>query len=324
MSIFITGSLAYDRVMNFPGTFGDYIIPDKIHMLNVCFPIGNLEEKRGGTGGNIAYNLAMLGEKSRILTSVGKDFGSYKFYLEKIGVNLDGLNIAGNEFTAGAYITTDKHANQITGFHAAAMTIPCAYKFPALSAAEDIGIIAPTNTTDMTSHAAYYRENGIRFIFDPGQQITSLSGEELICGITGAMLLISNDYELELICKLTGLDLEGILKLTPVVITTLGEKGSRIVRRGGGESMVPAMPINSLENPTGAGDSYRAGLIKGILNSLSLEESAAIGAACAAFCVEKYGTQEHYYDAASLGAKYKAGTGKELPISFTPLVQQQN
>jgi adenosine kinase len=308
--------------MNFSGIFSDYIIPDKIHMLNVCFPIEHLEEKRGGTGGNIAYNLALLGEKCTILTTVGKDFGSYKKQLEQLGINLDGIREVQDEFTAGAYITTDKQANQIVAFHAAAMNYGCEYKFTGLDPKKDLAIIAPTNKEDMVRHARLYTEKKLRYIFDPGQQTTALTGEDLLAGIRGAMLLISNDYELELIKQLTKLTLEQLLDLTPIIITTLGEKGSKITRRNGQVSLIPPMPITRLENPTGAGDSYRAGLIKGILSGLTLEQSATVGSACSAFCVEKYGTQEHYYDQELLEQKYKTVTGEKLPLRFTPLIQQ--
>lgn len=307
--------------MTFPGSFSDYILPDKIHMLNVSFAVDHMDEKRGGTGGNIAYNLALLGEASHILASVGRDFGSYRGYLEDAGLPLDGINILPAEFTAGAYITADKNSNQITGFHAAAMSRPCGYAFPRLDPKKDIGIIAPSCPADMEAHARLYARQGVRFIFDPGQQITALTPEQLKIGITGAYALVSNDYELEMICKLTGLTLEQILELTPVVITTLGGKGSRISRRGGANSEVGIVPVGDLKDPTGAGDSYRAGLIKGILHGLSLEDSAALGAACASFCVEKYGTQEHYYDEAALGKRLQDAFGLKLPFRVTPLIK---
>lgn len=321
MAIYVSGSIAYDRVMSFPGTFGEYILPDKIHMLNVCFPIGHMDEKRGGTGGNIAYNLALLGEESLILTSVGRDFGSYKEFLEEIGLPLDGINQVPEEFTAGAYITTDKQANQITGFHMAAMSVPCGYSFPNLDTKKDIGIIAPANIDDMEGHAKFYKKNNARYIFDPGQQITILRPEQLHTGISGAMALVSNDYELQLICEILSLNLEGLLVLTPVVITTLGGEGSRINYANGKVTEIPACRINRLEDPTGAGDAYRAGLLKGIYSGLGLEDSARLGSACAAFCVEQYGTQEHYYDAETLGQRYEEAYACKLPVNITTLVK---
>jgi adenosine kinase len=308
--------------MSFSGVFSDYIIPDKIHMLNVCFPIGQLEEKRGGTGGNIAYNLALLGELCTLLASVGRDFGPYKKQLEQIGLNLDGVRAIDDELTAGAYITTDRHSSQITSFHAAAMNYSCAYNFSGLDPKNDLAIIAPGNPEDMLKHARLYAEKQVRYIFDPGQQITALSAGDLTAGIRGAMLLISNDYELDLIQQLTQLTVKGLLELTPAVITTQGAKGSRITRRGGAVSLIPVLPADKVENPTGAGDAYRAGLIKGLLAGLALEQSATLGAACAAFCVEKYGTQEHYYNRELLEQKYKAAGSGKLPLSFTPLIAQ--
>lgn len=324
MSIYISGSLAYDRVMNFQGSFSDYILPDKIHMLNVCFPIGHMEEKRGGTAGNIAYNLAMLGEKAMILASVGRDFASYKSYLLSLGLSLDGINFVDSEFTASAYITTDTNANQITGFHAAAMSVPCGYTFQNFDTKHDIGIISPTNPFDMVSHAQYYKDNGMRYIFDPGQQITSLTGEELKTCINGAFILASNDYELELISTLTGLSLKDILKTTPFVITTLGEKGCKISGKDGSIIDLPAASIAKLEDPTGAGDAFRAGLLKGIINGLDLADSARLGTICAAFCVEQYGTQAHYFNYEDFSKRYELTFKTKLPLSFDSLVKRNS
>jgi adenosine kinase len=224
LAIYITGSLAYDRIMNFSGSFSDFIIPEKIHRLNVTFPIGHIEEKRGGTGGNIAYNLALLGEPSRLLACVGRDFASYRRFLERIGVDLSGVRVVTEELTAGAYITTDRHANQITGFHGAAMSLPCEYAFPPLDPALDIAILSPTNPDDLARHAQVYRQNGVRFIFDPGQQLTTFSRAGLRSCLDGAMLLVTNDYELALLMQISGLDLDGVLELTPAVITPSAKK----------------------------------------------------------------------------------------------------
>jgi adenosine kinase len=319
MSVYISGSLAYDRVMSFPGNFSDYILPDKIHRLNVCFPIGHIEEKRGGTAGNIAYTLALLGEKGLILASAGRDFGSYKDFLTRIGLSLEGVLQSPDELTAGAYITTDQKANQITGFHTAAMGLPCGYAFPRLDPARDLAIIAPSNPADMEAHAKIYREKGVRYIFDPGQQLTSLSPEQIRTGLEGALLLVSNDYELELICRIAALDLEGIMELAPAVITTLGEGGSRLSVRGGATALIPPARINLLADPTGAGDAYRAGLLKGLLLGLAPEDCARLGSVCASFCVEKQGTQEHYFDQAALGRRFLESYGLPLPLSFSPL-----
>jgi adenosine kinase len=319
MSIYISGSLAYDRVMSFPGKFSDYILPDNITKLSVCFPIQNKEEKRGGTGGNIAYNLALLGERGIILASVGWDFGSYKSFLEELGLSLEGIRQIQKEFTAGAYITSDSQGNQVTSFHAAAMRLPCAYTFPKLDPEKDIAIIAPTNTGDMLAHARVYSQKGLRYIFDPGQQIADLGAEDLRAGIRDALLLISNDYELELIFKATGLDLPGLLTLTPHVLTTMGSEGTRLASRDGSLTTIPGVRIERPVDPTGAGDAYRAGLLKGLLHGLGLEDCARIGTVCASFCVEKSGTQEHHFTESSFAQRLKDTFKLELPLSFQSL-----
>ncbi|MCL1889599.1 MAG: carbohydrate kinase family protein, partial [Desulfovibrionaceae bacterium] len=290
-----------------------------IHRLNVSFSIGKMDEKRGGTGGNIAYNLALLGEPGILLASVGRDFGPYEAFLRRAGLSLEGLRRLPDEFTAGAYITTDLQDNQITAFHSAAMNMPCGYVFPALDPAVDLGIIAPTNNEDMEEHAKFYRSNGIRYIFDPGQQIIGLSLERLLAGINGAAMLVSNDYELELILNMFKADLSKLLELVPVVITTLGHEGSRISRRGMESAHIQAARAAYVHDPTGAGDAYRAGLIKGLLHGLPLEECACLGSVCASFCVERLGTQEHYYDSKAVAERLLENYGLRLGLDFTPL-----
>ncbi len=316
MAIYISGSLAYDRVMNFNGVFSEYILPDKIHMINVCFPIGHMEEKRGGTGGNIAYNLNLFGEKGIILACAGKDFASYKQHLEDQGLSLDGINFLANEYTAGAYITTDKHANQITGFHAAAMNTPCGYPFKNLNTAEDIGIISPTNCIDMKEHAKLYTEKGVKYIFDPGQQITDLGRDSLLAGINGAYILIGNDYEIELISKLTGLSLKEMLEKAAFVITTMGEMGSKIMSKNEKTIHINAVPVSNIVDPTGAGDAFRAGLLKALVSGLGLEAGAMLGATSAAYCVEHYGTQEHHFDFEMFKQRFENTFKKEMPAKF--------
>ena len=304
MSIYISGSIAYDRIMNFPGKFSDHILPEKIHILNVCFLIDRLEEKRGGTAGNIAYSLALLGQKPLILSSVGKDFDRYEEMLNELGLPLDGINRVPETFTAGAYITTDQSDNQITGFNPAAMSTPCGYDFPNANAACDIAIVSPGNLDDMIDLPARYRELGIRFIFDPGQQITALTGDRMLEAIAGSHMLVTNDYELEMIMKATGKSKAELLTLTDYIITTLGEKGSRI--DNGAPVLVPSVKADRVVDPTGAGDAYRAGLLKGLVDGLDVVASARLGATCASFCVEEYGTQEHRFTAEQFHARHQS------------------
>src|SRR5664280_2279500 len=257
MKIIVSGSMAYDRIMDFPGHFSDHILPDKIHVLNVCFQVNSMKEKYGGTAGNIAYSLTLMGEKPLICATIGHDYQRYFKWLAKNGIGTEGIKIIQEEFTAGAYITTDKADNQITGFNPGAMKHKSGYSFPS-GADKAIGLIAPGNLGDMMEYAKYYKANRIDYICDPGQSLTAWDGNDLAEWIAGSAMLISNDYELELISKMTGQDKNELLGLTKTIITTLGEKGS-IISTADGDTAVQAAQSKEVADPTGAGDAYRAG-----------------------------------------------------------------
>jgi adenosine kinase len=294
MRIYINGSIAYDRIMDFPGYFSDYILPDKIHVLNVCFNVNGMQEKFGGTAGNIAYSLSLLGERPVIIAAIGKDYATYFEWLRKNNLSIEGIRIVQEEFTAGAYITTDKADNQITGFNPGAMRQPTTYDLNAVDPKDSIMLIAPGNLEDMTGYASLCREKGIPYICDPGQSLTLWAGEQMREWIRGSMLLITNDYELEVIMKLTGLRKSDMFGLTKMIITTLGDKGSLICTKDQ-DIAVPAAAVSDILDPTGAGDAYRAGLLKGLAMNKGIEVSAKMGAVAAAYAVEKYGTQEHRF-----------------------------
>lgn len=304
MQTFISGSLAYDRIMDFPGKFQDHILPEKIHIINVSFTVNGMKEKFGGTAGNIAYNLALLGEKPLILATAGKDFAVYEQWLQKHQLSLAGIRKIPNEFTACAYITTDEADNQITGFNPGAMKFPSLYSFNGLTPDNTLAIISPGCIEDMRSYSRFFKEQKIPYIFDPGQSIPALSSDDMMNMITGAQILVSNDYELEMIKKGTGWNKNDILQRTPTVITTLGEHGS-ILTTNGNEIKIRAAKAATLHEPTGAGDAYRAGLIKGLLMKKSLLESAQMGSTCASYVVEKHGTQEHQFTLDEFWKRYR-------------------
>jgi adenosine kinase len=308
MQIYVSGSLAFDRIMTFPDKFSNHILPDKIHMLNVSFLVDGLEEKFGGTGGNIVYNLALLDEKPILLSQVGKDFSSYDAWLQKHGISVEGIRTVDHEFTAGAYITTDISANQITGFNPGAMKYPSQYDMSSIDKNEALGIISPSNLGDMMDHPKYYRDNGIPFIFDPGQQIPAFSGEQLTEAFDGAEILITNDYELEMIINSTGMTKDEIVDMVAYLITTLGEKGS-VVNCKGEETTIEAVPVSSVVDPTGAGDAYRSGLLKGLAMNKTVAEAAKLGSVCAAYAVEYKGTQEHYFTMGEFSKRFEASFG---------------
>ena len=313
MHIFVSGSLAYDRIMDFPGKFADHILPEKIHILNVCFMVNGLIERFGGTAGNIAYNLTLLGEEPVILATGGKDFGPYEDWLLRLGLPLGGIRPISQEFTAGAYITTDLGDNQITGFNPGAMKYPSEFNFDGINPNETLAIVAPGNLEDMQAYSRAYKTKGVPYIFDPGQSIPAWDGADLKEMATGALALIVNDYELEMFRKKTGLDEAGILEETTTLVTTKGEEGS-VILTSKGEEDIPAIPARRVADPTGAGDAYRAGLIKGLILGLPWTIAGRMGAVLASFAVEQQGTQEHQLELADFWERY-AGNFGPLPVS---------
>jgi len=309
MSIYISGSLAYDRIMNFPDKFANHILPDKLHILNVCFLVNELKEKFGGTAGNIAYSLALLGERPTVLASVGSDFDRYEKWFRELGIGLEGVKKVPEVHSASAYITTDLADNQITAFHPGAMDTSTSDDFARFETEDSLAIVSPGNLEDMQSYPRKYKQAGIPYIFDPGQNIPAFTGEQLEEMITGSHILIANDYELSLIMQATGLSKDQLLQKTDALVTTLGEEGSLIEQAERETIRVPAVRAAEVKDPTGAGDAFRAGLIKGLVQGEGLESSAKIGANCASFCVEHVGTQDHSFDQHEFWQRYRANFG---------------
>jgi len=295
MDIIVSGSLAYDRIMDFPGYFSEHILPEKIHVLNVCFQVNGMREKFGGTAGNIAYALTLMGEKPVISATMGHDYHRYFEWLAKNGISTENIKIIEDEFTAGAYITTDRADNQITGFNPGAMKYPSSLDFDKLNPKETLVIISPGNLEDMVNYPRACKARGIEYIFDPGQSLPMLDAKDLVQAIEGCRILISNDYELDLILCKTGLNKEALLRRAGAIIVTLGAGGSR-VSKPDGEISIPAVKPKTVEDPTGAGDAYRGGLISGLCRGKDIEQCARMGSVCASFAVECYGTQEYTFN----------------------------
>ncbi|MFH1485815.1 MAG: carbohydrate kinase family protein [Chloroflexota bacterium] len=295
MEIIVCGSLAYDRLMDFPGHFSEHILPEKIHNINVCFQVNGLREKFGGTAGNIAYALSLMGEKPVISATIGHDYHRYFEWLGNNSISTEHIKIIENEFTASAYITTDRADNQITGFNPGAMKYASSLNLDKFDPKETIVIVSPGNLEDMVNYPRLCRARGIDYIFDPGQSLPMLEGKDLIQAIEGCRLLICNEYELDLIMSKTALKKKDLLKLTETVIVTSGERGS-LVSVADGETAVPAAKPKKAVDPTGAGDSYRGGLISGLVRGLSIDHCAKMGSVCASFAVECIGTQEYRFN----------------------------
>ena len=294
MNIIVSGSLAYDRIMDFPGYFADHILPEKIHVLNVCFQVDGMKEKFGGTAGNIAYALTLMGEKPGISATIGHDYHRYFEWLKKNGISAENIKIIEEEFTASAYITTDRSDNQITGFNPGAMKYPSSLDFDTLNPKETIIIISPGNLEDMVNYPRACKAKGIDYIFDPGQSLPMLGAKDLVQAIEGCRILIANDYELDLIMSKTGLPKNALLRRAGAIIVTLGALGSQ-VSTPQGEIKIPTVKPKKVEDPTGAGDSYRGGLISGLVRGKNIKQCALMGSVCASFAVECYGTQEYTF-----------------------------
>ncbi|MCR5563013.1 MAG: carbohydrate kinase family protein [Desulfovibrio sp.] len=309
MAIYVSGSIATDRIMTFAGNFHDHLVADKLRSINVSFMVDGMEERRGGCAGNIAYSLALLGEKAIIISCVGRDFGPYGEALQSMGLSLEGIRRCDDLYTAQCFITTDLNSNQLTGFYPGAMFRPADYGFEGLDPKNDIAIISPGNIDDMRRLCAFYKAKGVRYIYDPGQQLPVLTAEDLLGAINGSFACITNDYEISLISQKTGKSPEELARGTQWLVTTLGAEGADVRGADGTQIRVPIVPVGKVVDPTGAGDAQRAGLIKGLVRGLDLPEAARLGAVSASFAIEKMGTQEHRYSIMEFRSRYEAVFG---------------
>jgi adenosine kinase len=308
----VSGSLAYDQIMDFPGKFHDHILPGQIHNLNVSFLIGALRRSFGGTAGNIAYNLSLLGLKPLLFGVVGSDFLAYEKWLKKNGTDLSQIAKVDDKVTAAAYIITDQTDNQITAFYPG----PDIKNYARRAASVphlDLAIIAADDTKRMLEYATIYRQKKVPFIFDPGQQLTALNDAELRGAIKGAKVLIGNDYEIKLISKRLKLNLAALAKMVEILVVTKGGTGSEIYSAGKKVVVPPAKPKNT-SDPTGAGDAYRAGLIYGLLAGYDLKTCGQLAGLVAVYTVEAFGTQTHQFMIAELRKRYYDNYREKLVI----------
>jgi adenosine kinase len=296
MNVFITGSIAYDYIMQFPGYFKDHILPEKINNLSVSFLVDGMKKQRGGVATNIAYNLALLGERPKIMATVGQDFAEYRAWLEENNVDTGAIVAIPDDFTASFFVSTDGSQNQIAMFYTGAMAHAHKLSFKEHASREkiDLVVISPNDPRAMVQYARECKEFGLPYLYDPSQQIIRLNGEELAEGVSGSKITVVNEYEFEMLKNKTGWTDDQVAAKTQVLIVTLGEKGSRI-REGELVVEVPAVPARRQADPTGVGDAYRAGLIKGFLMKMSWERAGQIGSLAATYVLEEHGTQNHQY-----------------------------
>ncbi len=287
--------------MDFPGRFSEHILAEKTHILNLSFTVKGIKESFGGTGGNIAYNLSMLGEKPKLIAVVGKDFSKYKNWLLKNKIDISGVKIVKNELTANAHILTDKDDNQITTFYAGSkISLANIVK----NEKAKLAIIAPDIVARMVEYAKIFRQNNIPYIFDPGQQTAYYSVKELKDSIKGAKMLIGNDYEIQLILDKLKIKLKQLIKVAEILVITKGGKCSEIYNKNK-KIIVPTAKKKVSIDTTGAGDAYRAGFIKGMIMDWSLVKCAQLASVVAAYVVESQGTQNHKFTLKEIKKRYK-------------------
>ncbi|MES1943840.1 PfkB domain-containing protein [Salinisphaera sp. PC39] len=309
MSALICGSFAYDTIMVFQGQFRNEILPDKVHMLNVAFLVPDMRREFGGTAGNIAYNLKLLGGDGKPMGTVGSDFDDYAAWMDELGITREHLKRIDSAYTAQAYITTDLEDNQITAFHPGAMNHAHEQSVP--DDGVTLGIVAPDGRDGMIQHAEEFAEKGIPFIFDPGQGLPMFDGDDLNHFLDLATYVTVNDYESELMRDRTGLSVDEVADRVEAYIVTRGGEGSRI-RTKGKTYEVPAARPQSLSDPTGCGDAYRAGLIFALQRGMDWETAGRVAALMGGIKIEHHGTQNHRFTLDEFKNRFKDEFGYGL------------
>lgn len=302
MNIVVTGSIAYDYLMSFPGKFTEHFLPEHMKRVSLSFLVDTMDKRRGGCAPNIAYTLALLGERPLLMATAGMDFDEYRAWLDACGVDTGLVRQIDGKFCASFFCSTDTENNQIASFYIGAMADAGQLSFRTVADC-GLAIVAPNDPGAMVQYAEECRTLGVPFIFDPGQQCARMSGDELRDGLRGARIVIVNDYELELLRQKTGLGEDGLLEHTAALIVTRGEQGSSVLTRQG-RSDVKAVTSERIVDPTGVGDAFRGGLMKGLALGLPDAVSCRLGSVAATYALEHLGGQSHAYTWAEFSKRY--------------------
>jgi adenosine kinase len=309
--VVVTGSVAFDYLMTFPGHFVEHLIPDQLSRLSVSFLVDDMRRVEGGCAANIAFGLAVLGERPLLFATAGRDAGAYRERLEREGVDVSGLRLCSDVFTASFFVSTDLDQNQLASFYTGAMARARDLSLSELDAGGcALVVISPNDPVAMSRYAQECRTAGIPFLYDPSQQVARLTGEDLTRGLDGAAALIANDYEMGILTQKTGWSAEEIEARVPVVVATHGAEGSTITDSAGGPSAgrrrIPAARLEGAAvDPTGVGDAFRAGLLRGVRAGLSWEIAGRMGSVAAAFCLEAQGPQPPRYSLRQFVDRYE-------------------
>lgn len=295
MRIVVSGSIAFDYLMEFPGKFTDHLIDDALDRVSLSFLVESLVKERGGSGANIAFSLALLGETPLLMGTAGTDFAEYRQWLDDHGVDTSAVRDIPDVFTASFFVNTDSVSNQIGSFYTGAMAYSKGYKLTeAVDPLPDLILNSPSDPKAMLELAEETRQLGVTHFFDPSQQVIWLEADDLHYGVERCDMLIVNEYEWEMIAKKTGLQRDEFLAQGKKLIVTHGSEGSHIYADGE-HYAVPVFPVESVVDPTGVGDAYRAGLLKGLASGFDWMLCGQIGGVAAAYVIEQKGTQNHHY-----------------------------
>jgi adenosine kinase len=307
MNIVVTGSIAFDYLMSFPGKFTEHFLPEHMSRVSLSFLVDSMDKRRGGCAPNIAYTLALRGERPRLMATAGQDFNDYRRWLETAHVDTSLVREVEGKFTASFFCSTDRDSNQIASFYTGAMANAGELSFRDVPDC-GLAIVSPNDPGAMLQYAEECRTLGIPFIWDPGQQCARMSGDELKDGLVGATIVICNDYEFELIRQKTGLDEEGILAHSGSLVVTRGEHGCSVLEQSGATT-VPAVPPHRIVDPTGVGDAFRGGFLKGMTRGASYGVCAQIGSVAATYALEHLGGQSHAFTWPEFLRRYEAHFG---------------
>ena len=294
MDILLTGSVAYDYLMTFPGLFKEQILPERLERISLSFLVDSMSRQRGGVAPNIAYSMALLGERPRVMATVGEDFGEYRLFLEGAGVDTSLMEVVPGLFTASFFATTDQSNAQLASFYPGAMGVAARQSILTVRPIPDLVIVSPNAPDAMEKFTAECRQTKIPCLYDPSQQILRLDGKELIRDMQGAHFLFVNDYEFGLIAKKTCWDLAQVLQHVKVVVVTRGKEGANLYT-GSEQVFIPTVPEECIVDPTGVGDAFRGGFLAGYTHGFDWKLCGEIGSLAAVYCLEKKGPQNHVY-----------------------------
>ena len=310
MQLIVTGSIAFDYLMSFPGRFTEHFLPEHMNRLSLSFLVDSMDKRRGGCAPNIAYTLALLGERPKLMATAGQDFGDYRQWMEAAGIDTSLVKTVDGKFCASFFCSTDQHNNQIASFYTGAMANAAELSFRALPRAEGdtLVIISPNDPDAMVQYAEECSTIGLKYIWDPGQQCARMGGDQLTDGIVGAFMVVCNDYEFELMRQKTGMSEQDVLAQVPLLVVTKGEHGCTVATKDGSVD-VPAVPPDRIEDPTGVGDAFRGGFMKGLAAGLDYTRCARFGSVAATYALEHLGGTYHAYTWGEFKARYERHFG---------------